>query len=88
MAAALLQIGMNSVNYHLKEIYDDGELDREATIRKYRIVRLEGGREVTREIEHYSLPAIIAVGYRVRSQRGTQRQVAMNDTDKHFMRSK
>ncbi len=45
---------------------------REATIRKFRIVRREGSREVTREIEHYSLPAILAVGYRVRSPRGTQ----------------
>ena len=72
LIADLFQIGVNTVNYHLKEIYDEGELQREATIRQYRIVRLEGNREVTREIEHYSLPAIIAVGYRVRSQRGTQ----------------
>jgi hypothetical protein len=68
----LFQIGVNTVNHHLKEIYDDGELDREATIRQYRIVRLEGSREVTREIEHYSLPVILAVGYRVRSHRGIQ----------------
>jgi len=47
-------------------------LNREATIRKFRIVRREGSREVSREIEHYSLPAILAVGYRVRSPRGTQ----------------
>jgi len=72
LIAELFQIGVNTVNYHLKEIYDEGELQQEATIRQYRIVRLEGNREVTREIEHYSLPAILAVGYRVRSQRGTQ----------------
>jgi hypothetical protein len=72
LMAALFQIGVNTVNHHLKEIYADGELPREATIRKYRIVRLEGGREVSREIEHYSLPVILAVGYRVRSHRGTQ----------------
>ena len=47
-------------------------MSREATIRKFRIVRLEGRREVARELEHYSLPVILAVGYRVRSHRGTQ----------------
>lgn len=74
LMAELFQIGVNTVNYHLKEIYDDGELQPEATIRKYRIVRSEGRREVAREIEHYSLPVILAVGYRVRSHRGTQFQ--------------
>ena len=72
LMAELFQIGVNTVNHHLKEIYDEGELQREATIRQYRIVRLEGRREVSREIEHYSLPAILSVGYRVRSHRGTQ----------------
>jgi hypothetical protein len=72
LMAELFQIGVNTVNHHLKEIYDDGELQREATIRQYRIVRQEGRREVSREIEHYSLPVILAVGYRVRSHRGTQ----------------
>jgi hypothetical protein len=72
LMAELFQIGVNTVNHHLKEIYDQGELPREATIRQYRIVRSEGRREVAREIEHYSLPAILAVGYRVRSHRGTQ----------------
>jgi hypothetical protein len=72
LMSELFHIGVNTVNHHLKEIYDDGELQREATIRNYRIVRLEGSREVTREIEHYSLPVILAIGYRVRSHRGTQ----------------
>lgn len=72
LMAELFQIGVNTVNHHLKELYEDGELQREATIRKYRIVRSEGGREVRREIEHYSLPVILALGYRVRSHRGTQ----------------
>jgi hypothetical protein len=70
--AELFQIGVNTVNHHLKDIYDDGELQREATIRQYRIVRLEGSREVARDIEHYSLPVILAVGYRVHSHRGMQ----------------
>ena len=54
LIAELFQIGVNTVNHHLKEIYDDGEIQWEATIRQYRIVRLEGSREVTRQIEHYS----------------------------------
>ena len=72
MIAELFQISVPTVNEHLKGIYEDGELDPGPTIRKFRIVRLEGKRDVAREIEHYSLPAILAVGYRVRSHRGTQ----------------
>ena len=72
LIAALFQITVPTVNEHLKGIYADGELTTGATIRKFRIVRLEGSREVLREIEHYNLEAILAVGFRVRSQRGTQ----------------
>lgn len=72
LIAELFQITVPTVSEHLKGIYDDGELVPGPTIRKFRIVRLEGTREVARDIEHYSLPAILAVGYRVRSHRGTQ----------------
>ena len=72
LMAELFEIGVNTVNHHLKEIYADGELQEAATIRKYRIVRSEGKRQIAREIEHYSLSVILAVGYRVRSHRGTQ----------------
>ncbi len=72
LIAELFQVTVPTVNEHLKGIFDDGELDTGATIRKFRIVRIEGKREVSREIEHYNLPAILAVGYRVRSHRGTQ----------------
>jgi hypothetical protein len=57
---------------HLANIDRDGEIEQNATIRKFRIVRQEGSRQVTREIEHYSLEAILAVGYRVRSKEGVQ----------------
>ncbi len=67
----LFQIGVNTVNHHIKEIVSDGELTAEATIRNYRIVQREGGRTVERDIEHYNLEMILAIGYRVRSQRGT-----------------
>ena len=72
LMAELYQKDVRTINEHLKNIYAEGELSPEATIRKFRIVRLEGDREVSREIDHYSLDAILAVGYRVRSQRGTQ----------------
>jgi len=72
LISELFQKDVRTINEHLVNIYNEGELEREATIRKFRIVRPEGSREVAREIEHYSLPAILAVGYRVRSQRGTQ----------------
>ena len=70
--ADLFQKDVRTINEHLGNIYVEGEMSREATIRKFRIVRLEGKREVAREVEHYSLESIIAVGYRVKSHRGTQ----------------
>lgn len=72
LMAELFQKDVRTINEHLVNIYEEGELQRDATIRNFRIVRSEGKRQVAREIEHYSLEAILAVGYRVRSQRGTQ----------------
>ena len=70
--AELFAIKSNTVTEHLKGIYSDKELDELSTTRNYRVVRQEGSREVEREINHYNLKAILAVGYRVRSDRGTQ----------------
>lgn len=70
--AELFQVTVPTVNEHLKGIYGEGELAAGSTIRKFRIVRTEGKREVAREIEHYNLDGILAVGFRVRSHRGTQ----------------
>jgi hypothetical protein len=75
LMAELFQITVPTVNGHLKNICAEGELDPGATIRSFRMVRREGNREVTRQIEHYNLDAILAVGYRVRSSRGTQFRV-------------
>lgn len=72
LLADLFQKDVRTINEHLVNLYDEGELAREATIRSFRIVRTEGARQVSREIEHYNLDAILAVGYRVRSPRGTQ----------------
>jgi len=63
--AELFDKDVRTVNEHLVNVFDEGELDRAATIRKFRIVRLEGSRSVEREIDHYRLEAILAVGYRV-----------------------
>ncbi len=71
LIAELYQVSVKTVNEHLVNIYREGELDREATIRRFRIVQREGSRDVSRTVEHYSLDAILAVGYRVRSARGT-----------------
>ncbi len=70
LMAELFQVGVNTINYHIKEVFKDGELRPEATIRKYRIVQTEGERDIARQVEHYSLEMILAVGYRVRSPRG------------------
>ncbi len=72
LIAELFQKDVRTVNEHLQSIYEEGEIELRATIRTFRIVRREGSREVEREIEHYNLDAILAVGYRVRSARGTQ----------------
>ncbi len=71
LIADLFQVSVPTINEHLAGIYAEGELDREATIRRFRIVQTEGSRQVTRAIDHYNLDAILAVGYRVRSARGT-----------------
>lgn len=70
--AELYQSTVPNINQHIKSIYEDGEQPPEATIKKYLIVQTEGKREVERLIDHYNLEMIIAVGYRVRSKRGTQ----------------
>jgi hypothetical protein len=68
----LYQVSVKTISEHLVNIYDENELVPEATIRKFRIVQHEGSREVERLVDHYNLEAILAVGYRVRSSRGTQ----------------
>jgi hypothetical protein len=70
--AELYQTTVPNINIHLKHIYAEGELGREATIKEYLMVRREGARQVSRAVLHYNLEAILAVGYRVQSPRGTQ----------------
>ena len=70
--AELFQKSVPTINEHIANVYDEGELHPEATIRNFRIVQTEGAREVTREVNFYNLDVIISVGYRVKSPRGTQ----------------
>ena len=72
LMAELYGRDVRTISEHLRNIFDEGELDRAVTVRKFRIVRTEGSRRVSREVEHYPLPAILAVGYRVRSTQGTR----------------
>jgi hypothetical protein len=70
--AELFDKDVRTINEHIGNVYEEGECDEEATIRKFRMVRIEGAREVSREVAHYNLDVIISVGYRVKSLRGAQ----------------
>ncbi|MCZ4319028.1 virulence RhuM family protein [Aequorivita viscosa] len=83
--AELFDVDVRTINEHLKNIFESGELEKEPTIRKFRIVQLEGKREVTREIEFYNLDAIISVGYRVNSFNATQFRIWATKTLKEFI---
>lgn len=83
--ADLFNVRVNTINYHLKEIYKSGELFEDATIRKIRIVQNEDGRKVERQVDFYSLDAIISVGYRVNSYQATQFRIWATRTLKEFI---
>lgn len=68
----LFERDKRTISEHIVNVFEEGELDREATVRKFRTVQTEGKRKVARELEYYNLDVIISVGYRVKSQRGTQ----------------
>lgn len=70
--ATLYDVGLPTINEHIKKIYADSELEETATIRNSRIVQTEGSRQVTRDTKHYNLQMIIAVGFKVNSERAVQ----------------
>lgn len=70
--AELFGVDLTTINYHLKQIFESGELEEKATIGKIPIVQMEGEREITRQVIFYNLDAVIAVGYRVNSYQATQ----------------
>jgi hypothetical protein len=85
--AELFQSSVPNINQHLTAIFEEGELAPEATVKSHLIVRQEGARQVTRTLMHYSLPVILAVGFRVKSLRGTQfRQWAIERLDEYLVK--
>ena len=72
MMATLYDVGLPTINEHIKKIYADSELEESATIRNFRIVQTEGSRQVIRDIKHYNLQMIIAVGFKVNNERAIQ----------------
>lgn len=83
--AELFGVEVPTISYHLKEIYASGELTPEPTVRKIRRVQREGNREVARDIECYSLDAVISVGYRVNSRQATQFRIWATQTLRDFI---
>ena len=84
--AKLFGIEINTINYHLKEIFESNELEENRTIRKIRIVQKEGNRKVSRELGFYNLDAIIAVGYRVNSKEATDFRIWATKTLKEYIK--
>lgn len=72
MMATLYDVNVRTVNEHIQTIYRDSELEPESTIRKFRIVQTEGNRQVSREVIHYNLQMIVAVGFKVNNERAVQ----------------
>ena len=84
MLAELYDVEVNTINYHIKKIFEDSELAEDSTIRKFRIVQKEANREISREVNHYSLQMIIAVGFKVNSERAVQFRKWVNQIAKDY----
>ncbi|NJD02811.1 MAG: virulence RhuM family protein [Ruminiclostridium sp.] len=78
MMATLYDVSVSAINQHIKKVFDDSELEPGATIKKYLIVQTEGGRQVSREVDHYNLQMITAVGFKVNNQRAVRFRVWAN----------
>ena len=72
MMAALYDVDVRTINYHIQKVFEDSELEENATIRNFRIVQNEGARQVSRDIAHYNLQMIIDVGFKVNNERKGQ----------------
>jgi hypothetical protein len=81
----LFQKSKAAISGHIKNVFEEGELDAGATVRKFRTVQLEGSRDVERDIEHYNLDVIIFVGYRVKSPQGTQFRICTTQRLKEYI---
>ena len=83
--AELFECSIDNIGLHLKNIYNDQELDIDSTTEKFSVVRKEGNRNVKRELEFYNLDAIIAVGYRVNSKKATKFRIWATKVLKEYM---
>jgi hypothetical protein len=83
--ADVFGVAKSTISEHLSNIYDSGELEKQATVRKFRTVQIEGEREVARNLEYYNLDAIISVGYRVNSTKATQFRIWATNVLKEFI---
>lgn len=72
MMAELYNVDVRTINYHIGKVFEDSELEERSTIRKFRIVQSEGSRQISREVNHYNLQMIIAVGFKVNNERAVQ----------------
>ena len=81
----LFGVDVRTINEHLKNIFESGELGKESTIRNFRIVQKEGSREVSRQIEFYNLDVIIAIGYRVNSMEATRFRIWATKTLREYI---
>lgn len=72
MMATLYDVDVRTINGHIKKVYSDNELEERSTIRNYRIVQTEGNRQISREVKHYNLQMIIAVGFKINNQRAVR----------------
>ena len=84
MLSTLYNVEINTINYHIKKIYNDSELTEDSTIRKFRIVQKEGNREVKRDVVHYNLQMIIAIGFKVDNVRAVQFRKWANEIIKEY----
>lgn len=72
LLSTLYNVNLATINEHIKNIYNDNELEENRTIRKFRIVQNEGNRQVSRDVNHYNLQMIIAIGFKVNNERAVQ----------------
>ena len=84
MMATLYDVDVRTINEHIKKIYSDSELEEDSTVRNFRIVQTEGSRQVTRDTKHYNLQMIIAVGFKVNSERAVQFRKWVNQIAKDY----
>lgn len=83
--AELFEATKQNISLHISNVFKEGELDKKSTVKEYLTVKSEGGRQVRRKVSYYNLDVIISVGYRVKSQKGTQFRIWANKILKEYL---